>query len=87
MVRMTAGEARKNFSKTLTRVRGKQDRVVLRHRGKDIAAIVPMEDLAALEELEDRRDAEAAFQALAEMEQQGEKPIPYEQVRRKLGLK
>lgn len=38
------------------------------------------------EELEDRSDAEAAREAREEMKRTGEKPIPWEDVKRKLGL-
>jgi hypothetical protein len=48
-----------------------------------MAALVPVEDLALLEELEDRSDVEAARAALA----QSKRRIPYEQARRSLGLK
>ena len=41
-----------------------------------------VEDLAALEALEDQRDIEAADAALAESDER----IPYEKVRRELGL-
>ena len=53
-------------------------------RGKDLAAVIPIEDLRLLERLieeQDRLDVQAARRALAELER-----IPYEQVRRELGL-
>ncbi len=86
MVRITTSEARKSFGKTLNRVAGKQERIILRRRGKDVAAIVPLEDLASLEELEERLDAEEAEKALAEARRKGEKPIPWEKAKRELRL-
>ena len=58
----------------------------MRRKGKSVAAIVPIEDLATLEELEDRRDLAQAKKALAEAKKKGEKPIPWTKVRRELGL-
>lgn len=40
--------------------------VVVHHQGKDIAVLVPLEDLALIEEMEDRFDVENAEAAWAE---------------------
>jgi antitoxin Phd len=82
MTRVSTTAARKNFTGTLERVTRKGERIVLQRGGKDIAAIVSVEDLELLEELEDRRDVEDARAALREPGPN----IPYEQVRRELGL-
>ena len=91
MTRITASQARDHFGATLDRVADKKDRIILQRRGKDVAVILSVEDLRhledLLEELEDCIDAAEAEKILAEMEAKGEKPIPYEQVRRELGLK
>lgn len=63
------------------------ERLVVQRRGRDVAALVPLEDLARLEEAEDEADARAAREALDEMERTGEKPIPWEQVKREAGLR
>lgn len=68
----------------MNRVRYKGERVVLHRRGKDVAALVPVEDLRLLEELEDRIDLEAAREALKEAEKMG--TVPWEEVKKKLGL-
>ncbi len=60
--------------------------MIVRRRGQDVAAIVPLEDLRRLEELEDRADAEAAREALAEMKRTGRKPTPWGDVKREAGL-
>jgi antitoxin (DNA-binding transcriptional repressor) of toxin-antitoxin stability system len=59
------------------------ERVVLDRRGKQIAAIIPIDDLAFLEELENRMDVEAAKRAFAESDER----IPYEKVRQEIGRK
>ncbi len=66
MTRLAASKARQNLSDTLNRVAYQKERIVLRRRGKDLAAVVPIEDLIFLEKLEDRIDLEAARKALRE---------------------
>jgi prevent-host-death family protein len=87
MTRIAATAVRDNLSDTLNRVAYQRERIVLRRHGKDVAAIVPIEDLALLEKLEDEIDVREARKALAAMKRSGAKPIPLEKVRRKLGLK
>lgn len=84
MTRLEASKAREEFSDTLNRVAYSHERIVLRRRAKDIAALVPLEDLALLEQLEDRIDIEEAKRILADPD---EVPIPYSKVRKELQLK
>jgi hypothetical protein len=56
---------------------------VLTKRGKDVGAIVSIEDLKLLEALEDQLDVDLARKAIAEA---GEERIPYQNLREKLGL-
>ncbi|OFW08632.1 MAG: prevent-host-death family protein [Acidobacteria bacterium RIFCSPLOWO2_12_FULL_59_11] len=86
MARTTTSKAKESFAETLRRVASKRERVIVRRQGKDVAAIVPMEDLAALEELEDRRDLKLARKALADAKKKGEKPIPWTKAKKELGL-
>ena len=79
-------EIRNNLADALNRVAYSGDRVVLERRGKPTAAIVSLDDLALLEALEDREDVLAAKRALADMRRKGEKPIPWEQVKKQLKL-
>jgi len=76
--------ARDNFADTLNRVSYKKERVVIRRHGRDVAAVVPIEDLLFLEEIEDRLDLEEALASLKEAE--GEELIPWEKVKKDLGL-
>ena len=82
MTRLNASEAREHFSDTINRVAYQGERIVLHRHGKDLVAVVPIADLAALEKIEDRLDVEAAKKALAETDER----IPYDQVRRELDL-
>ena len=86
MAKSTTREASQAFARTLARVVSKRERVIVRRNGKNVAAIVPMEDLAALEKLEDRRDLRAAKKALADAKKKGEKPIPWAKAKKELGL-
>jgi prevent-host-death family protein len=58
-----------------------KERVVVRRRGRAVAAVVPIEDLRFLERLEDRIDLAEARRALADPRR-----VPYERLRKKLGL-
>src|SRR5437762_835362 len=79
---MTLPELRKRFDSVIDRVTRDGERVLVERRGKAIAAIVPIEDLAMIEHFEDRADAKAAKAAI----RAGGQPIPWEQARNKLGL-
>lgn len=75
---------RDGLSDTLNRVSYGKERIVIKRHGKEIAALVPMEDLEFLEELEDRLDLEEARAALAEAEEKG--TVPWEEVKKDLGF-
>jgi prevent-host-death family protein len=86
MTKLAASQARDSFSDTLNRVAYRGERIVLRRRGRDLAAIVPLEDLKLIQKVEDEIDLRGAKKALAEMKRKGLKPVPYARVRKKLGL-
>ena len=79
-----ASVARDGLSDTLNRVSYGKERIVIKRHGKGIAALVPMEDLEFLEELEDRLDLEEARAALAEAGTSG--TVPWEKVKKDMGL-
>ena len=66
MTRLPASKARQAFADTLNRVVYRGERIVLVRRGKDLAAIVPIDDLDLIRELEDRIDLRRARKALKE---------------------
>jgi prevent-host-death family protein len=86
MTRKGASEVRKDFSGTLDRVAKRHDRIVLQKRGKDVAVLISLEDLAMLEELEDKLDLLDALRAETEAVSKGEKPIPWNRAKKELGL-
>ena len=86
MTKVTEGKARGKFSEMLDTVASKRRRITIHRRGKAVAALVPVEDLAVLEQedLQDRRDAKEALRRLTDPR---EVPIPYEQARKQLGIR
>jgi prevent-host-death family protein len=80
---MGVSDARESLGEVVDRVRYTHERVVLTKRGKDVGAIISMDDLKLLEMLEDQLDIKAAREAIEES--RGERS-PYEEVRKKLGL-
>jgi prevent-host-death family protein len=86
MTRLAAGKVRQEFAETVNRVAYGRDRIVVRRRGKDLAALVPIEDLMLLEGLEDGLDLEEAEEAVARAKAKHEKPIPWSRAKKKLGL-
>jgi prevent-host-death family protein len=73
-----------DFADVLSRAAEGKERVILVRDGKALAAVVPLEDVQLLEEMEDRIDGEDARAALAEAQEKG--TIPLEQLRAELGL-
>lgn len=78
--KLTASAARQNFSDVLNRAAYGGERVIV-HRGKKaIAAVVPMQDIEFLEEVEDRMDLAEARKRLHEP------TIPWAKIKKELGL-
>lgn len=57
MATITTSEARQTFSEIVNKVAYAKERVVVARRGKRLVAVVPVEDLELIEEIEDRLDA------------------------------
>jgi prevent-host-death family protein len=79
-------EEKERLSEVLAQVAAHKERVVVRRNGRELAAVIPLRDLRRLERLErqaaeDRADVRAARQALREPG-----TIPWEKVKRQLGL-
>jgi len=81
MTRLAAHEVRKEFADALNRVAYKGERIVVHRRGKDIAAMVPLEDLALIAAMEDKIDLDDAKAAIQEPG-----TIPWENLKKELGL-
>jgi prevent-host-death family protein len=81
---MSASQIREEFAEALNRVVYKGERIVLRRRGKDVAALVSMEDLELLQAAENREDLRDARAAKAEAERKGMTPLA--DFKKELGL-
>lgn len=68
---INTADAKEEFSDLVNRVSHQKERVILTRRGKDIAAIVPIEDLMLIEESQSKNDLDEAVEALKEARQQG----------------
>jgi prevent-host-death family protein len=77
-------QARADFADLINRASYGGERIVLERRGKQLAALVPIEDLDLIQDLEDKVDARDIAKALKETEQSG--TISLEKVEAELGL-
>lgn len=84
MSRLTVGQVRDGFAEALNQVAYRGERIRVERRGKEVAAMVPIEDLELLEALEDRVDLETARAALRAAETEG--TLNWEELKAKLGL-
>jgi prevent-host-death family protein len=81
---ITTAEARKNMAELLNRAAYGGERFVVTRHGKELVAIVPVADATILERLRallEKRDYEAALEAVAELG-----TVPWDEVRRELDL-
>lgn len=84
MTSLNSSQARQHFPNLVNEAAYAKKRTVVTRRGKKIAAIVPIEDLIAIEAIEDRIDIEDALIALEEVNKNG--ALDWEQVKIDLGL-
>ena len=81
-VHVSVSQARDGFAELVNRAAYKEERVIITRRGRAIAALVPIEDVAYLERLEDEYDLKVAEEARAE----GGETIPWEDIEKEFGL-
>lgn len=84
MASISTADARDQFSEVINRAAYGKERIILTRRGKALVAVVPIEDVELLRELEDYYDAKEADEALEDARLHG--TIPWEQVKSELGL-
>jgi prevent-host-death family protein len=82
MTEIGVADIRANLAEVINRVAYGGERIVLQRRGKQVLAVVPMEDLALIEELENRADIRAALKARKE-----KGAVPLEKIKARLGMK
>jgi len=76
--------ARAQFSEIINRAAFGKERVTLTRRGKEIVAVVPIEDMKLLEALEDKIDLEEAREALSEVKKKG--TVSWKKIKKELGI-
>jgi prevent-host-death family protein len=76
--------ARAQFSEIINRAAFGKERVTLTRRGKEIVAVVPIEDVKLLEALEDKIDLDEARAALAEAKKKG--TVSWDKIKKELGI-
>jgi prevent-host-death family protein len=84
MAQVNTVNARAQFSEIINRAAFGKERVTLTRRGKEIVAVVPIEDVKLLEALEDKLDLEEARAALAEAKKKG--TASWEKIKKELGI-
>ena len=87
MTRLNVSKAREEFPDLVNRAAYGKERTIVSRRGKDLAAVIPIEDLRLLERLAseemERIDLEDARASLREAEEKG--TIPLRDLIRELG--
>jgi prevent-host-death family protein len=78
--KVTTSTARIEFADILNRAAYAGERVILHRHKKPVAAVVPIEDLEILEQIEDRADLDEVRRRLKEP------TIPWSKIKKELGL-
>jgi prevent-host-death family protein len=78
MSQTVSSKKKEDYSALVNRAVRHKERVKLTRGGKDVAAVIPIEDLELLEALEDRLDVLEALDAIKEAREKGG-TIPWEQ--------
>jgi prevent-host-death family protein len=83
MSKIAVIDARKDLAEVLNRAAYGKERVVLTRRGKDVAAIVPMDDLNILEAIEDHMDVTESEKIMARVRARSEQTLSLDEVKAK----
>jgi prevent-host-death family protein len=68
---MTTVDAKEKFAELINHIIHTKERIVLTRRGKEVAAIIPLEDLQLLETKRDKEDLNEAIDAFKEAKVSG----------------
>lgn len=80
---MSTVDAKENFLDIINQVAHSKERVVITRRGKDIAVIIPIEDLQLLQNNQDKSDLAEATESLKEARKDG--TITLDQLKNDIG--
>lgn len=84
MSAISTADARRNLADLVNRVAYGKERVVLTRHGKQLCALVPIEDLSFLDRLRMAADSQDVATALSESA--GGETVPWAALKRELGL-
>lgn len=79
--KINSAKARRSFATLLNETGFGHDRTVITRKGKAIAAMVPLEDLEAIQELENKKDIAEAERILSDPKSEF---IPWKQAKKEL---
>ncbi|MGD0072968.1 MAG: type II toxin-antitoxin system prevent-host-death family antitoxin [Candidatus Binataceae bacterium] len=82
---LSTAEVRERLAEVINHVAYAKDRVILTRRKKPLAAVVPLEDVALLEAIEEKADLKALRAARREVKREGAIPWPRIKTDLKLG--
>lgn len=80
---MTTVDAKENFTNLLNHVSHTKERVILTRRGKEVAAMVSLDDLQFLESTQDKHDLQEAIDSFKEAKSDG--TITLDQLKEEVG--
>ena len=80
--KISTADARKKLANIVNRVAFGKENFVLTRRGEPLAALVSVDDLKLLQELEERTDVDDAWRARAESEE----TVSWEELKKELDL-
>jgi prevent-host-death family protein len=80
--KISTADARKNFANIINRVAFGKESFILTRRGEALAALVSVEDLKLLQEMEERKDIEDAWKA----RETKEETVSWEELKKELDL-
>lgn len=80
---LNTAEAKEQFSDLVNRVIHNKERVILTRRGKEVAVIIPIEDMKLLQESQDKLDLREATEILKEARANG--TITLDQLKDEIG--
>lgn len=68
---ISSADAKEEFAELISRVSHHKERIIITRRGKEVAAIVPLEDFYLLKTSQDKSDLHEALEALKEARVKG----------------
>ena len=80
---ISTADAKETFLDLLNKVSNQKARIILTRRGKEVAALIPLEDLQLIENLKNKNDLDDALSALKEAREQGS--ISLDDLKKELG--